>query len=80
MRFLPAKKKIKNVIRDELAAVNKKYVMPRKTGLVLPSEVVEVNLEPEVEEYPVTMMLSHGYLKKMDDPALMPGQPSLQRR
>ena len=26
--------------------------MPRKTGLVAPSEIVEVNLEPEVEEYP----------------------------
>ncbi|MFQ9742452.1 MAG: DNA gyrase subunit A [Slackia sp.] len=69
--ILASEKKIKNVIRDELAAVNKKYVMPRKTGLVSPSEVVEVNLEPEVEEYPVTMMLSRdGYLKKMTDRVL----------
>lgn len=51
--------------------MNKKYVMPRKTGLVEPSEIVEVNLEPEVEEYPVTMMLSRdGYLKKMTDRVL----------
>lgn len=51
--------------------MNKKHVMPRKTGLVAPSEVVEVNLEPEVEEYPVTMMLSRdGYLKKMTDRVL----------
>ena len=37
-----------DVIHDELAAVNKKYVMPRKTGLVEPSEIVEVNLEPRL--------------------------------
>ena len=48
--------------------MNKKYVTPRKTGLVSPSEVVEVNLEPEVEEYPVTIMVSReGYLKKLTD-------------
>ena len=69
--ILASEKKIKDVIHDELAAVNKKYVMPRKTGLVEPSEIVEVNLEPEVEEYPVTMMLSRdGYLKKMTDRVL----------
>ncbi len=68
---LSSEAKIKQVIRDELAAVNKKYVTPRKTGLVSPSEVVEVSLEPEVEEYPVTMMLSRdGYLKKMTDRVL----------
>ena len=69
--ILASEKKIKKVIHDELAAVNKKHVMPRKTGLVAPSEIVEVNLEPEVEEYPVTMMLSRdGYLKKMTDRVL----------
>ncbi|MFD0702824.1 topoisomerase IV [Slackia equolifaciens] len=68
---LSSEKKIKKVIRDELAAVNKKYVTPRKTGLVSPSEVVEVNLEPEVEEYPVTIMVSReGYLKKLTDRVL----------
>ena len=68
---LGSEKKIKKVIRDELAAVNKKYATPRKTGLVSPSEVVEVNLEPEVEEYPVTIMVSReGYLKKLTDRVL----------
>ena len=68
---LASEAKIKAVISEELAAVNKKYVMPRKTGLVDPSDVVEVSLEPEVEEYPVTMMLSRdGYLKKMTDRVL----------
>ncbi len=68
---LGSEQKIKDVIRGELAAVNKKYVTPRKTGLVSPIDVVEVSLEPEVEEYPVTIMVSaHGYLKKMTDRVL----------
>lgn len=68
---LASESKIKKVISDELAAVNKKHVMPRRTGKIDPSEVVEVSLEPEVEEYPVTMMLSReGYLKKMTDRVL----------
>ena len=68
---LASETKIKQVISDELAAVNKKYVTPRRTGRIDPSDVVEVSLEPEVEEYPVTMMLSQeGYLKKMTDRVL----------
>ena len=65
---LASEQKIKQVISDELAAVNKKHVTPRKTGLVEPGDIVEISLEPEVEEYPVTMMLSRdGYLKKMTE-------------
>ena len=68
---LASEQKIKQVISDELAAVNKKHVTLRKTGLVEPSDIVEVSLEPEVEEYPVTMMLSRdGYLKKMTERVL----------
>ena len=68
---LVSEQKIKQVISDELAAVNKKHVAPRKTGLVEPGDIVEVSLEPEVEEYPVTMMLSRdGYLKKMTERVL----------
>ena len=68
---LASEQKIKQVISDELAAVNKKHVAPRKTGLVEPGDIVEVSLEPEVEEYPVTMMLSRdGYLKKMTERVL----------
>lgn len=49
---LASEQKIKQVISDELAAVNKKHVTPRKTGLVEPGDIVEVSLEPEVEETP----------------------------
>ena len=69
--ILSSEENIKKVISDELAAVNKKYVMPRRTGRIEPHEVIEVSLEPEVEEYPVTIMLSRdGYLKKMTDRVL----------
>ena len=69
--ILSSEDNIKKVIRDELAAVNKKYVMPRRTGRIEPSDVIEVSLEPEVDEYPVTIMLSReGYLKKMTDRVL----------
>ena len=48
--------------------------MPRRTGKIDPSDVIEVSLEPEVEEYPVTIMLSReGYLKKMTDRVLKTG-------
>ena len=74
-KTLASEKLIKRVIRDELAAVNKKHVTPRKTGLVEPSDVVEVNLEPVVDEYAVTMMLSReGYLKKMTERVLRNAQ------
>ena len=69
--ILSSEENIKKVISNELAAVNKKYVMPRRTGRIEPSDVIEVSLEPEVEEYPVTIMLSReGYLKKMTDRVL----------
>ena len=69
--ILSSEENIKKVISDELAAVNKKYVMPRRTGRIEPHEVIEVSMVPEVEEYPVTIMLSReGYLKKMTDRVL----------
>ena len=68
---LASERKIKKAIQNELAAVNKKYVTPRKTSLVSAEEVVEVSIEPQVEEYPVTIMVSEqGYLKKMTERVL----------
>ena len=72
--ILSSDRNIKKVIRAELAAVNKKYVMPRKTGLVAAEEIVEVSLEPEVEDYPVTIVLSReGYLKKLTERVVRAG-------
>ena len=46
-----------------------------------PADVVEVSLEPEVEEYPVTIMLSRdGYLKKMTDRVLQARPPRSSTR
>ncbi len=79
--ILSSEENIKKVISDELAAVNKKYVMPRRTGRIEPHEVIEVSLEPEVEEYPVTIMLSRdGYLKKMTDRVLQARRPHSSTR
>ena len=70
-KILSSEKNIKKVIYNELAAVNKKYVTPRKTGLVEPAEVVRVNAEPEVEPYPVVIKISReGYLKKLTERVL----------
>ena len=70
-KILSSEKNIKQVIYKELAAINKKYVTPRKTGMVEPSKIVEVPTEPEVEEYPVTIRVSHaGYLKKLTERVL----------
>lgn len=70
-KILSSEKNIKQVIYKELAAINKKYITPRKTGMIEPSEIMEVPTEPEVEEYPVTIRVSHaGYLKKLTERVL----------
>ena len=74
-KTLSSQARIKKVIYDELAAINKKYVTPRKTGIVQAADIVEVSTEPEVEDYPVTVMVSQeGYLKKMTDRVLTRAQ------
>jgi DNA gyrase subunit A len=65
---------IKRVIYSELVQINKKYPMPRKTGIVEATEIVEVSTEPEVEEYPVTVSISReGYLKKLNERVMRAG-------
>ena len=73
-KILSSDRNVKKVIYNELAAVNKKYVTPRKTGLVAAEEIVEVSTEPEIEDYPVTIMVSReGYLKKLNERVLRAG-------
>ena len=65
---------IKRVIYSELVQINKKYPMPRKTGIVEATEIVEVSTEPEVEEYPVTVSISReGYMKKLNERVMRAG-------
>ena len=60
------RRKIKNIIIDELRQINKKFPSPRKTGFVYSDELEEFNDEEQVEDYPVTLFLSNdGYFKKI---------------
>jgi DNA gyrase subunit A len=60
------RRKIKNLIVDELKQINKKYVTPRRTTIVYADEVEEFSEEDSVPDYPVTIFLSReGYLKKI---------------
>lgn len=66
--ILRTEENVKQVIYEELDEVNKKHVMPRRTGLVQAEEIVEVPVEEVVEDYPVKIMVSaQGYLKKLTD-------------
>ena len=69
--ILNSPRRVKKLIVDELKEINAKYPMPRKTGIVY-AEDAEVELdEPEVENYPVTLFLSHeGYFKKITPQSL----------
>ncbi len=58
--------KIKGVIAKQLAAVKKKYGMPRKTELISPVFEEIPDEEEEVENYDVFLLLTkEGYFKKI---------------
>ena len=73
--ILSSDENVKGVIREELQAVCKKYPMPRRTGIVAAEDVVAaVPTEPEIEDYPVTVVVTHeGYLKKLTDRVVRAG-------
>ncbi|MCH5183325.1 MAG: topoisomerase IV [Oscillospiraceae bacterium] len=58
-------RRIRTVIAKQLTKIADKYGMPRKTLLLDPSELEEVDLTEPVEDYPCVMFLSReGYFKK----------------
>ena len=64
--ILNSRRRIKGIIIDELRQINKKYVTPRKTGIVYADEIEEFKEEEQVADYPVTLFLSkEGYFKKI---------------
>ncbi|MBQ9733918.1 MAG: bacterial Ig-like domain-containing protein, partial [Clostridia bacterium] len=64
--ILNNRRKIQNIIIDELKQIVKKYPSPRKTGIVYSDEREEYTEELQVEDYPVTLFLSReGYFKKI---------------
>ena len=68
---LQSRRRVKNIIIDELKAINKKYPVPRRSSIVYASEVESDEEEEQVEDYPVTLFLSReGYFKKITQQSL----------
>jgi DNA gyrase subunit A len=58
-------KKIKKIIISELEDVVKKYGQPRKTQFFYKTDIEDVEVEEEIEDYPCRIFLSEsGYFKK----------------
>ena len=64
--------RIREVITDELAAVKKKYAVPRRTQIVYEYEAADAAAqEDETPDYPVRLFLSReGYFKKITPQSL----------
>ena len=68
---LQSRRRLKNIIIDELKAINKKYPVPRRSSIVYASELDLGDEEEQVEDYPVTLFLSReGYFKKITPQSL----------
>ena len=68
---LQSRRRVKNIIIDELKAINKKYPVPRRSSIVYVSELEGDDEEEQVEDYPVTLFLSReGYFKKITPQSL----------
>ena len=63
--------RVKKIIVTELEDVRKKYAEPRRTGIVYGHEVEEYTEETTVDDYAVSVFLSHeGYFKKITPASL----------
>ena len=63
--------RVKKIIVAELEDVRKKYAEPRRTGIVYGHEVGEYTEETTVDDYAVSVFLSHeGYFKKITPASL----------
>ncbi|MBQ9980311.1 MAG: topoisomerase IV [Oscillospiraceae bacterium] len=69
-KTLSSRRRIRSIIAGELAAAEKKYGQPRKTGIVYE----QIDAEPvkeEIPDYPVTVFVSgEGYFKKITPQSL----------
>lgn len=65
------RRRIKNIIIDELRQIIKKFPSPRRTGIVYADEIEELEEDEQVEDYSVTLFLSReGYFKKITPQSL----------
>lgn len=63
--LISSDRRIRTVVAKQLASIASKYGVPRKTHLLNPEELQEVDLTETVEDYPCVMFLSReGYFKK----------------
>ena len=63
---LKSRRRVRNIIIDELKSINKKYPVPRRSSIVYASDIAEDEEEEQVEDYTVTLFLSReGYFKKI---------------
>ena len=69
--ILQKPQRVRKIIIDELAEVEKKYGEPRRTTILFGHEVEEYSEEESVEDYPVHLFLSReGYFKKITPASL----------
>ena len=65
------RRRIKNIIIDDLKRINKKFPTERKSSIVYSDEIEEYNESEQVENYSVTLFLSkEGYFKKISSQSL----------
>jgi DNA gyrase subunit A len=66
--------RIKKLIIEELRSVQKKFTLPRRTGILHEDELEQEPEEAEIPDYPVTIFLSReGYFKKITPLSLRMG-------
>lgn len=78
--ILKSKAKIKNIIIKELGDVAKKYGKPRKSILIFPEDIEDVDVTEETPDYPVNLFFTKdGYFKKITPLSLrMSGEQKLK--
>ncbi len=72
--ILGSKTKVKNIIIKELNQVSENYGMARKTLLIYPDEIEEVEVVEEIPDYAVNLFFTkEGYFKKITPLSLRMG-------
>lgn len=68
---LNSRRKLRNVLVDELTKINKQFPTPRRSTIVYEDEMPELEIEEEPDTDPVTVFLSReGYFKKITPQSL----------
>ena len=70
-KTLNNRRRLKNIIVNDLKEINDKYKTPRRSTLVYAADIPEIPEEPEPDAVHVTLFLSReGYFKKINDQSL----------